>query len=204
MYWHHGSPRASALRLLTFSIIALVVTAIVGGRAPRAETPPVTVGGPFTLTAPDERTVTDADYHGRWLLVFFGYTSCPDLCPTTLSHIAAALGKLGPEAEKVQAIFITVDPERDTTAVMGQFTEAFDRRILGLTGTPQQIAAVLREYGAYGARRSAGATQEYLVDHSTYLYIMDPDGKFVRGFDFDASSDEIAGTLRNLMTRWED
>ena len=199
----HGLPPALALRLVTFSAIVFATTLIADGQPARAATAPVTVGGPFTLIAPDQRTVTDADYRGRWLLVFFGYTSCPDLCPTTLSRIAAALAELGAEAEKVQAIFITVDPERDTTAVMGQFTEAFDRRIFGLTGSPQQIAAVIAEYGAYGGRRSGATTQDYLVDHSTYIYVMDPDGEFVRGFNFDAPSGEIADTLRNLMTRWE-
>ena len=95
---------------------------------------PVTIGGSFTLTAPDGTTVTDETYRGKWLLVFFGYTSCPDTCPTTLSSIAAAIEELGPDAAKLQPLFITVDPERDTPEVMGSFTAAFDPRIVGLTG----------------------------------------------------------------------
>jgi protein SCO1/2 len=167
----------------------------------RADTP-VTVGGPFTLTAPDGRTVTDETYRGKWLLVFFGYTSCPDICPTTLYEIAAALEELGPNAANLQPIFITVDPERDTPEVMGKYTGAIDPRIVGLTGSPQQIAAVAREYGAYSARHKTGAGAEhYVVDHSTYIYIMGPQGKFVRGLDFDTATGRIADTLRKIMAQ---
>jgi protein SCO1/2 len=118
----------------------------------------------------------------------------------TLMEIAGALEKFGPDATRLQPIFITVDPERDTPDVMGKYTEAFDRRIVGLTGSPQQIAAVEQGYGAYSTHHKAGAGDEdYVVDHSTYLYIMDPQGKFVRALDFDTPSDRIADTLRALM-----
>ncbi|WP_343044739.1 SCO family protein [Allomesorhizobium camelthorni] len=160
----------------------------------------MTIGGPFTLTAPDGTTVTDETYRGKWLLVFFGYTSCPDICPATLSEIAVAIEELGPDAAKLQPIFITVDPERDTPEVMGKYTGAIDPRIVGLTGSPQQIAAVAREYGAYSARYKTGAgAEDYVVDHSTYIYIMDPQGKFVRGLDFDTPTGRIADTLRKIM-----
>jgi len=163
---------------------------------------PVTVGGPFALTAPDGTTVTDETYRGKWLLVFFGYTFCPDICPTTLNEIAAALDRLGPDAAKLQPLFITVDPERDTPGVMGQFTAAFDARIVGLTGSPQQIAAVARKYGAYSAIRNAGAgDKDYLVDHSTYIYLMDPRGEFARGFDAGTPGGRIAVALRKLMAQ---
>jgi protein SCO1/2 len=168
----------------------------------RADTAPVTVGGPFALSAPDGTTVTDETYRGKWLLVFFGYTSCPDICPTALYEIAAALDELGPEAAKLQPIFITVDPERDTPEVMGKYTGAIDPRIVGLTGSPQQIAAVAREYGAYSARHKTGAgAEDYVVDHSTYIYIMDPRGKFVRGLAFDTPTGRIADTLRKIMAQ---
>ncbi|GLS36889.1 electron transporter SenC [Mesorhizobium tianshanense] len=162
----------------------------------------VTVGGSFTLTAPDGTTVTDETYRGKWLLVFFGYTSCPDVCPATLSEIAVAIEELGPDAAKLQPIFITVDPERDTPEVMGKYTGAIDPRIVGLTGSPQQIAAVAQGYGAYSARHETEAgAEDYVVDHGTYIYIMDPQGKFVRGLDFDTPASLIADTLRKIMAQ---
>lgn len=181
----------------------LITAAIVGERNVRAaEAAPVTVGGPFTLTAPDGNTVTDETYRGKWLLVFFGYTSCPDTCPTTLNEIAGALEKLGPSAARVQPIFITVDPDRDTPNVLGKYTKAFDSRIVGLTGTPEQIAVVAERYGAYGARRTSGPdAKDYVVDHSTYIYIVGPDGKFARGLGFNTPSEQIANSLHKLMAQ---
>lgn len=186
------------------AVICLIVAAALSVFQPpvRADTAPVTVGGPFTLTAPDGTTVTDATYRGKWLLVFFGYTSCPDTCPTTLYEIGAALEELGPDAARLQPIFITVDPERDTPEVMGKYTGAFGSRIIGLSGSPQQIAAVAREYGAYSARHKTGTgAEDYAVDHSTYIYIMDIQGKFVRGLDFDTPASLIADTLRKIMAQ---
>jgi protein SCO1/2 len=186
------------------ALFCLIVAAALSVFQPpaRADTALVMVGGPFTLTAPDGTTVTDATYRGKWLLVFFGYTSCPNICPTTLYEIDAALEELGPDAARLQPIFITVDPERDTPEVMGKYTGAFDPRIIGLTGSPQQIAAVAREYGAYSVPHKTGAgAQDYTVDHSTYIYIMDIQGKFVRGLDSDTPAGRIADTLRKIMAQ---
>ena len=193
MHRRRISNRATMLGLF-FLAIALLVGGASGSRGAT-----VTVGGPFTLTAPDGSTVTDETYRGKWLLVFFGYTFCPDICPTTLSRIAIALERLGPEAARVQPIFITVDPERDTPAVMGPYTEAFDARIVGLTGSPEQIAAVSREYGAYSDRHDTG-DDHYLVDHSTYIYVMDPGGEFVIGLDWDTPGDEIADVMHGFIS----
>ncbi|OKO83082.1 SCO family protein [Bradyrhizobium sp. AS23.2] len=160
----------------------------------------VSIGGPFSLTAPDGTTVTDQTYRGKWLLVYFGYTFCPNSCPTTLMEIAAALEKLGPNAAKVQPIFITVDPKRDTPDVLAKYTESFDPRIVGLTGTPAQIAAVAHEYGAYYvAHKGDEGANDYLIDHSTYLYVMDPQGQFVQAFDADTPADRIADDLLHLV-----
>jgi protein SCO1 len=192
--WVHGP--------LALLVIVFAVSVSICEPPAHAGTVPVTVGGPFTLTAPDGTTVTDETYRGKWLLVFFGYTFCPDICPTTLFEIAAALEELGPDAANLQPIFITVDPERDTPEVMGKYTGAIDPRIVGLTGSPQQIAAVAREYGAYSARHKTGAdADDYVVDHSTYVYIMDPEGKFVRGLEFDTPADRIADTIREMMAQ---
>jgi protein SCO1 len=168
----------------------------------RAANSPVTIGGPFTLTSPDGATVTEQTYRGKWLLVYFGFTSCPDSCPTALLEIAAALEKLGADADKLQPLFITVDPQRDTPAVMGNYTQSFDARIVGLTGTPQQIAAVAQEYGAYYEPRKRGpGAEDYVVDHSTYLYLMDAEGKFVRGLDADTPGERIAEAVRSAMAK---
>jgi protein SCO1/2 len=168
----------------------------------RAATSPVTIGGPFTLSTLDGTTVTDQTYRGKWLVVYFGYTFCPNSCPTTLLAVAMALKKLGPDAAKVQPLFITIDPQRDTPKVMRQYVESFDSRIVGLTGTPQQIAAAAQEYGAYYVRHATGSGPDaYVMDHSTYLYIMDPRGKFVRAFNPDTSGDGIADALRALLVQ---
>jgi protein SCO1 len=182
--------------------IALVIALMSSQPLLRAATSPVTIGGPFTLTSPDGTTVTEQAYLGKWLLVYFGFTSCPDTCPTALLEIATALGKLGPDADKLQPLFITVDPLRDTPAVMGNYTQSFDPRIVGLTGTPQQIAAVAQEYGVYYAPRKSGpGAEDYVMDHGTYLYLMDPEGRFVRGFDADTPSDRIAEAVRSAMAK---
>ena len=190
------------LRPLILSSVLFASTLIMSERPTRAATSPVTIGGPFTLSTPDGTTVTDQTYRGKWLLVYFGYTFCPNSCPTTLLEVATALKKLGPDAAQVQPLFITVDPQRDTPEVMRQYTQSFDPRIVGLTGTPQQIAAAAQEYGAYHVRHRTGpATGDYVMDHSTYLYVMDPQGKFVRAFDTGTSGDQIADALRELIAQ---
>jgi len=176
--------------------------AVLLGQLSWAAAAAVTIGGPFTLMAPDGATVTDEAYRGKWLLVYFGYTSCPDSCPTTLNEIARVLARLGADAAKLQPLFITLDPQRDTRGVVEQYTQSFDPRIVGLTGSAQQIDAVAAEYGAYAARHRTGpGPEDYVIDHSTYLYVMDPEGKFVRAFDADAPGDRIADELRGLMAR---
>jgi protein SCO1/2 len=173
---------------------ALVVSTPSG--APSA----VTIGGPFTLSTADGLVVTDQTYRGKWLLVYFGYTFCPNSCPTTLFEVATALQELGVAAAQVQPLFVTVDPQRDTPKLLQQFTQSFDPRIVGLTGTAQQIAAAAHEYGAYYARHATGpGDNDYVLDHSTYLYVMDPRGKFVRAFESDISADRIADVLRGLL-----
>src|ERR1700730_2263456 len=166
--------RSTASRLRALVGIALLTMPAMGQPvAPDAT--PVTIGGPFTLTAPDGTTVTDATYRGKWLLVYFGYTFCPDTCPTTLMEIARALEALGPDAAKLQSLFITLDPQRDTPEVMGSYAGSFDRRINALTGDPRRVAAVAKEYGAYASpRRTGPGAEDYVIDHSSYIYLMDP------------------------------
>jgi cytochrome oxidase Cu insertion factor (SCO1/SenC/PrrC family) len=155
------------------------------------------IGGPFALTDGDGRPVTDQTYRGKWLLVYFGYTYCPDACPTGLNNIAGALKLLGPAAEKIQPLFITVDPGRDTAAAMKAYAAAFDGRIVGLTGTPEQIAAVARAYRVY--YRRVGEGDDYLMDHSVVMYVMDPDGKYSTVLRHNSAPAEIADTLKKLL-----
>ncbi|WP_087001171.1 SCO family protein [Rhizobium sullae] len=189
------------------TLLRLLFAGLIPTAAPLLETmpahaaTPATVGGRFSLAAPNGTIVTDKSFRGKWMLVFFGYTFCPDTCPTTLGQIAVALDLLGPEAKRVQPIFITVDPERDTPKVMGEYTEEIDKRIVGLSGTPEQIAAISQAYGVYSEwHRTGPGRDDYLIDHSTYIYIMSPEGKFVRGVSADTPGDAIAAILRHLMT----
>jgi protein SCO1 len=192
----------SRLRRATPFVIAAAIALVLSQPLVRAANSPVTIGGPFTLTSPDGRSVTEQTYRGKWLLVYFGYTSCPDTCPTALLEIAAALKGLGPDADQIQPLFITVDPRRDTPAVIGNYTQSFDPRIIGLTGTPRQIAAVAQEYGVYYvAHRSGPDAENEIIDHSTYLYLMDPEGKFVRGFDANTSGDRLAEAAHDAMAK---
>jgi protein SCO1/2 len=159
------------------------------------------IGGPFTLVADDGRTVTERTYRGKWLLVFFGFTHCKDVCPATLNTIAAALRQLGPEAAKVQPLFITVDPRRDTPQVLANYLKAFDPRIVGLSGTMDQIAAVAREYKVYFSADETAQDRDYQVDHSAFVYLMNPQGQFVQLFGGATSNNEIAARLRLLIGR---
>ncbi len=159
----------------------------------------VAIGGPFRLQDGDGKVVTDADFRGRWMLVYFGYTRCPDACPTALQDMANALDGLTPaERAKVAALFITVDPERDTPAVVQDYVRAFNAPITGLSGTPEQVAAAAKAYRVYYAKhpRTDG---DYEMDHSSIIYVMDPRGEFVANFTQESAPDAIAAKLRTLI-----
>ena len=158
------------------------------------------VGGAFILVDQDGRTVTDQDFLGSFLLVAFGYTHCPDVCPTTLMTMASALHLLGADAKAMRPVFITVDPARDTPAVVGKYAAAFGPSITGLTGTPEEIARVAKEYRVYYAEHRTGpGPNDYSMDHSSVLYLMSPDGAFIAPVRADQSGDEIAANLKKLM-----
>ena len=185
----------------TASIILIAAALAFVGGAMRARSA-VVVGGPFALVAANGEAATDLTYRGKWLLVYFGYTSCPDSCPTALVEIGRTLAALGDDAVKLQPVFITVDPRRDTVETMQNYLKSFDPRIVGLTGTKEQVQAVAREYGVYLiARKTGPGPDQYAVDHSSYLYLMDPEGRFVRGFDAEASANEITAALRPLISQ---
>jgi protein SCO1 len=159
------------------------------------------IGGPFHLTDPAGKSVTDATYRGRWMLVYFGYTSCPDVCPTELATIAAALHQLGPEADRVAPLFITIDPARDTPQVLSAYVRLFDRRLIGLTGTPAEIAEAARAYRVYYAKLATGEESAYLMDHSSFIYLMGPDGSFEDLFRPGAGAADIATSIRSRIAR---
>lgn len=181
------------------ALLVIVILHLLSSFPARAA-PAVTIGGPFELVGPDGRTVTEQTYRGKWLLVYFGYTSCPDSCPTALVEVAATLKGLGPEAERVQPILITIDPARDTPRLLSEYTQAFDPRIVGLTGTPSQIESVAKEYGAYFQASETQAEGSSSFDHSVYLYLMDPEGLYVRAFSGGSSSKDILSALMPLLS----
>jgi protein SCO1/2 len=161
---------------------------------------PIAIGGPFTLEDGNGHTVTDRDFRGKYMLVYFGYTFCPDVCPTTLNAVADAMDKLGPVAARIQPVFITVDPKRDTRTVVKQYAAAFGPSIQGLTGTAAEIAQVAKEYRVYYAEHRTGpGPNDYAMDHSSVLYLMAPDGTFVAPVRADQSGDEMAANLKKLV-----
>src|SRR5258708_33310118 len=161
------------------------------------------IGGPFTLVSTNGEQVTEQRYRGKWLLIFFGYTFCPDVCPTALNNISVALENLGADAGKLQPLFVTVDPQRDTREVMRDYLKSFDSRIIGLTGPQDQIDLVVKEYRVYAApqKSETEGDDNYLVSHSAYVYLMDPQGKFVNVIQGSESGEEIAAWLRKQMVR---
>ncbi|KIZ40081.1 MULTISPECIES: SCO family protein [Rhodopseudomonas] len=160
------------------------------------------IGGPFTLVATNGEVVSEKTYLGKWALIFFGYTFCPDVCPTTLNNMTVALEKLGSDAVKIQPMFITIDPARDTRDVLSEYLKSFDSRILGLTGTQAQIDRVVKEYRIYVAQQKSGTDdRDYLVSHSGYLYLMSPTGKFVSVIQGSEDGEAIASWLRKEISR---
>ena len=155
------------------------------------------IGGPFTLVATNGTAVTDATYRGKWMLIYFGYTFCPDACPTVLSNMSIAVELLPNEADKIQPLFITVDPRRDTREVLGEYLKSFDSRIIGLTGSEDQTAAAARAYRVYIQSGTGG--DDYLVDHSSFVYLMDPLGRFAGVIQGTTAGGEMAAQLHKLM-----
>lgn len=156
------------------------------------------VGGPFALLDQNGETKTDRDFRGRWMLVYFGYTHCPDVCPTTLSLLTEVLKRLGSRANRVAPIFITLDPKHDTPAVVKAYLDSFDPRFIGLTGPDSHIAAVTAEYKVYRVtRRLPGGG--YAIDHSNVICLMAPDGTFAASYDNSQGPDEIAADIEKRL-----
>jgi len=159
----------------------------------------VSIGGPFRLIDQDQMVRTEKDFSGKYMLVFFGYTYCPDVCPTTLAVMADALEKIGPVADKVKPVFITVDPKRDTPEKIKSYLSSFGPRFVGLTGSVSDIAAVAKEYRVYYREHPPENGGEYTVDHSGVVYLMDPNGMFVANYSLETSPDTLAADLIKRM-----
>jgi protein SCO1/2 len=157
------------------------------------------IGGPFRLTDQNGKPVSDADLKGKWQLVFFGYTHCPDTCPTALNEIALALDQLGVKRDEVEIVFITVDPDRDTPEVMKAYVQSFDARIIALTGSPDAVAQAAKAYRVYYAKHPRG-DGDYDMDHSAVIYVMNPEGRFTATFTPDSTADAIAQRLQKLIS----
>jgi protein SCO1/2 len=158
------------------------------------------IGGPFTLTDATGKRVTDKDYRGRYMLVFFGFTSCPDICPAGLQLISAALENLGSKADRITPIFISVDPERDTPQKLAAYVKNFNARLVGLTGTPEEIADVAKAYKVYYKKvPNEAAPGDYGVDHTGIIYLMGPDGEFVSHFTPTTTVDELTAKLDKVL-----
>lgn len=161
------------------------------------------IGGPFTLTNHRGEAVTEKDFLGKHTLIFFGFTHCPDICPTTMNEIAFALDQLGDRAKDVNALFVTIDPERDGPEALGDYMELFDKRITGLTGTPEQIAGVAKAFRIFYAKNISADERAkpkedrfYLMDHSTITYLMSPTGEFIRHYSYGTPAKALADDIR--------
>ncbi|GMO57453.1 SCO family protein [Bradyrhizobium ottawaense] len=159
---------------------------------------PAAVGGPFQLTDQNGKAVTDKSLKGKPTLIFFGYTHCPDVCPTSLFEISEVLRALGKDADKVNAVFISVDPERDTPATMKEYLSSFDPHLEGLSGDPAETAKVITSYRVY-AKKVPTKDGDYTMDHTALIYLMDRDGRFVSPFNLNRTPEEAAADLKKYL-----
>lgn len=187
----------SAFAILSAAIVSVVVERQGGAES---EAGNVLIGGPFALTDDNGKRVTQADYAGRYMLVFFGYTYCPDVCPLTLQNISTALDQVpAPVARQVVPLFITVDPARDTPPVLHDYLTSFRPGIVGLTGAAADVEAAAAAYRVYVHKGTPDAQGDYLVDHTAFIYLMDRNGAYLDHFSPNASAGEIAQKLEQLV-----
>ncbi len=197
-------------RLLTLMLaallgcgVAIISVLILQGmqlEKPQIMTGKALIGGPFTLTDHTGRRVSEKDFAGRFTLVFFGYTNCPDICPAELQIISAALDQLGDKAKNVTPVFITVDPERDGVKQMARYVGNFHERLVGLTGSAQEIRAVAKAYRVYHTKgQEESPHADYLLDHSSYVYLMSPEGEYLTHFSYGTGVDKMATGIAKFL-----
>jgi protein SCO1 len=193
--------RGPVLGLVIFVAGLVVLAAAAAWMMPRAQQSVATaslVGGPFRMVDQTGATVTDADMKGRPFLVFFGFTHCPDICPTTLFEMSQVFNTLGGDAEKISALFVTVDPERDTPDILQRYLSSFNPRIRGLTGDQAAVDQMVKSYRAY-AKKAPLEDGSYTMDHTSIVYMMDGSGNFVRPLNMQRPTEEIAREVRTLL-----
>jgi protein SCO1/2 len=167
-----------------------------GGSSPAA----ASVGGPFSLVTHEGKAVTEADFRGRYMLLYFGFTFCPDVCPTELGAMSAALNLLGEDGAKVTPVLITIDPERDTPEVLARYVKLFHPRLVGLTGTAEQIAAAAKGWHVYYRKvEDETSSADYTMDHSSIVFLMGPDGEYLKLFRPMTTPEEMAATIRQYL-----
>ncbi len=195
-------PRSTRVLLVAGAFLAgllICLSAIVLLVGPRGSTDAVAaIGGPFALTDQNGQGVTDRDLAGKPYLVFFGFTHCPDVCPTALFEVSEVMRSLGPEADRTAALFISVDPERDTAAVLKDYLASFDPHVRGLTGDPASLAAVFKAFRVY-TRKVPLEGGGYTMDHSALVYLIDKDGRFVAPFNLKRPPAAAAADLRRYF-----
>jgi protein SCO1/2 len=194
---------------LILVVVGVVLAAGLGYLAMRPSLPAATstsgvaaIGGPFTMVDADGRTVDEGVLRGRWSAVFFGYTYCPDICPATMTALGAAKTRLGADGDKLQTVFVSIDPARDTPAQLKAYlaSPVFPKPVIGLTGSAEQVAAIAKAYKVYYAKAGDGAT-DYLMDHNSAIYLMNPRGEFVRLVRPDAKPEDMAQEIGGAMRR---
>jgi protein SCO1/2 len=184
------------LRAGALAAVGLWLVAAIAGAKPA-----INLGGHFTLEDLNGRTVTQESFRGKWQLIYFGFTSCPDACPTTLHQVRTALDALGPDASHVQPLFVTLDPERDTPDRLGAYLAHFDPRILGLRGDRAQTEAAVAAFRVFYRVRKAAQSDAYSIDHSSFLFLMKPDGSFARVLQADSGGHVLADALRAQISQ---
>ncbi|KQZ02295.1 copper-binding protein [Pseudolabrys sp. Root1462] len=172
---------------------------VTGGLNPQAVSTASAVGGPFKLVDQNNKPITDQDFKGRPWLVFFGYTHCPDVCPTTLFDVSEMLRAMGKDADRTGALFITVDPERDTPAVMKDYLSSFDPRMMAATGDRASIDAAEKAYRVYAKKIPTGKGDDYSMDHTAMVYLMDKQGRFVAPFNLKRTPEEAAAEMKKYL-----
>ena len=200
--------RRSFVAVLVVVAVTVVVLATVGrgffGSSNDSQQTTVvgkaSIGGPFQLLDGTGKPVSDMDFRGKYMIIYFGYTFCPDVCPTSLGEIADALDMLSPDQlEKIVPIFISIDPERDTPEVVGDYVTHFHDRLIGLTGSLDAVKSVAKSYKAYFSKGDVDDVGNYPVDHTSYTYVVGPDGKFVTAYRHATPAQDMAKSLKDML-----
>jgi len=193
------SPAVLFLMTVGVVVLGLVGWLLLTQPASKPSSGDSAIGGPFVLTDQTGHRVSEALLKGRWSAVFFGYVSCPDICPATMQTLGSAQAKLGPDGDRLQAVFVSVDPERDTPAQLKAWVDqpGFPKRVVALTGSPAEIAAVARAYRVYYAKENKA--KDYQVAHSAAIYLMDPNGQFSVPLSYEQGPQKLADDIRKAM-----